>query len=439
MDTRYIAAIEIGSSKIKGLIASVGELGDITLLAAEETKVSNCVRYGRISNVQEVTLHVNQIIRKLENSPAVIPGKVSAVYLALGGRSFATMAVQASTKLPSAIEITADTVERLKREASFGLVVTDKETLALLPKTFYVDNTQVKNVVGTIGSQIKAEFSALVCAPDNKRNLERIKIETSEQQPKREYVYRPIAQADLVLSPDEKQIGCALIDFGAETTTVSVYKDDVLQAIVTLPMGSRNITRDLMAGLSMTEENAEMAKSTVGSALTEGNETDNAKIEINNYIQARAGEIIANIVHQIEAVGFKAQDLPGGLVFIGGGLGAACRYFSTTHIGALFGTYFPFGTLFVNTLGSLLMGFIMGSLVFLMEKTGFTLAEPARLLLTVGFLGGFTTFSSFSLETVTLIEGGSLFYAAMNIAANLGLCFLATFLGLGAARALSAL
>ena len=319
MDTRYIAAIEIGSSKIKGLIASVGELGDITLLAAEETTVSNCVRYGRISNVQEVTLHVNQIIRKLENSPAVIPGKVSAVYLALGGRSFATMAVQASTKLPSAIEITADTVERLKREASFGLVVTDKETLALLPKTFYVDNTQVKNVVGTIGSQIKAEFSALVCAPDNKRNLERIKIETSEQQPKREYVYRPIAQADLVLSPDEKQIGCALIDFGAETTTVSVYKDDVLQAIVTLPMGSRNITRDLMAGLSMTEENAEMAKSTVGSALTEGNETDNAKIEINNYIQARAGEIIANIVHQIEAVGFKAQDLPGGLVFIGGG------------------------------------------------------------------------------------------------------------------------
>ena len=127
------------------------------------------------------------------------------------------------------------------------------------------------------------------------------------------------------------------------------------------------------------------------------------------------------------------------LVFIGGGLGAVCRYISTTHIGALFGTYFPFGTLFVNTLGSLLMGFIMGSLVFLMEKPGLRLAEPARLLLTVGFLGGFTTFSSFSLETVTLIEGGNLFYAAMNIAANLGLCFLATFLGLGAARALSAL
>ena len=119
------------------------------------------------------------------------------------------------------------------------------------------------------------------------------------------------------------------------------------------------------------------------------------------------------------------------LVFIGGGLGAVCRYISTTHIGALFGTYFPFGTLFVNTLGSLLMGFIMGSLVFLMEKTGLR-------LLTVGFLGGFTTFSSFSLETVTLLEGGSFFYAALNIAANLGLCFLAAFLGLSLARTLAA-
>ena len=101
------------------------------------------------------------------------------------------------------------------------------------------------------------------------------------------------------------------------------------------------------------------------------------------------------------------------LVFIGGGLGAVCRYISTTHIGALFGTYFPFGTLFVNTLGSLLMGFIMGSLVFLMEKTGLRLAEPAPREQAMGA-------------------------AAMNIAANLGLCFLAAFLGLSLARALTA-
>ena len=106
------------------------------------------------------------------------------------------------------------------------------------------------------------------------------------------------------------------------------------------------------------------------------------------------------------------------LVFVGGGLGAVCRYLSTTSIGAVFGSSFPFGTLFVNTLGSLLMGFIMGILLLIAERTGALLSEPMRLLLTVGFLGGFTTFSSFSLETVTLLHGGSVVLAVLNVLAN---------------------
>ena len=54
MDTKYIVALEIGSSKIKGLAAAVGELGDIRVIAIEEIRVSDCVRYGKIQNVQEV-------------------------------------------------------------------------------------------------------------------------------------------------------------------------------------------------------------------------------------------------------------------------------------------------------------------------------------------------------------------------------------------------
>lgn len=98
-----------------------------------------------------------------------------------------------------------------------------------------------------------------------------------------------------------------------------------------------------------------------------------------------------------------------GLVFLGGGLGAVCRYLVTTQIGARFGTMFPWGTLSVNLLGSLLMGWILGLILLLTERTGSGLGEAARLLLTVGFLGGFTTFSSFSMETLTLLRGGSFF------------------------------
>lgn len=125
---------------------------------------------------------------------------------------------------------------------------------------------------------------------------------------------------------------------------------------------------------------------------------------------------------------------PIALVFLGGGLGAVCRYLVTTQVGARFGTVFPFGTLTVNTVGSFLMGLIMGALLLLTERYGFVAAGPAKLLLTVGFLGGFTTFSSFSMETMTLLRGGSLFYAAANVALNILCGFAAVWAGLLLAR-----
>ena len=116
-------------------------------------------------------------------------------------------------------------------------------------------------------------------------------------------------------------------------------------------------------------------------------------------------------------------------VFLGGGLGAVCRYLATTAIGARFGMMFPFGTLFVNTLGSFLMALIMGFLLT-MAKANNLLSEPLRLLLTVGFLGGFTTFSSFSMETLTLLRSGSIVLAISNIAANVLLGLIAAIIGL---------
>lgn len=311
MDNRYIVAIEIGSSKIKGLAASVGSLGDINVIAIEECRVNNCVRYGNVRNVQEVSAHVNDILRKLENNPRIAPRKISDVFVAMGGRSLSVVRTQAQASFPNAIEITAETVNRLEREASFNLV-TDKTTIEMLPHAFYVDNSETRNVVGTVGSHLRAEFSAIVISPVGSRNLDMIKF--GERNPRRHYAVRPIVLADLLLSSSEKQLGCALVDFGAETTTITVYKGDVLQTIITLPIGSRNITRDLMTGMSMTEDNAESAK-----AHTPADATNSTEIEINNYINARAGEITANILHQLEAAGFRAANLPSGIILTGGG------------------------------------------------------------------------------------------------------------------------
>jgi CrcB protein len=115
-------------------------------------------------------------------------------------------------------------------------------------------------------------------------------------------------------------------------------------------------------------------------------------------------------------------------VFIGGGFGAVCRYGVTTAVGMLLGGMFPWGTLIVNLVGSLLMGVVLGALLPL-AKSLQLLPESLRLLLTVGFLGGFTTFSSFSMETLTLLRGDSFFLAAINIVASIVLGLAAAYLG----------
>lgn len=121
------------------------------------------------------------------------------------------------------------------------------------------------------------------------------------------------------------------------------------------------------------------------------------------------------------------------LVFVGGGLGAAVRFLVTTA--AARWEAFPLGTLAVNAGGSFLMGLVMGAILLLTEKYGL-IAEPLRLLLAVGFLGGLTTFSSFSFETLLLLKGGSYLLALGNVALQLFAGLLLAALGMALAKAL---
>ena len=113
------------------------------------------------------------------------------------------------------------------------------------------------------------------------------------------------------------------------------------------------------------------------------------------------------------------------LVFLGGGIGATARYGLQGLVYRIAGAGFPYGTLVVNVLGSFFIGFLMA----LFEER-FIVNPSLRVFLTIGLLGGFTTFSSFSYETIALFRDGSYFPALVNVTTSVLVCLGATWLGI---------
>ena len=117
------------------------------------------------------------------------------------------------------------------------------------------------------------------------------------------------------------------------------------------------------------------------------------------------------------------------LVFVGGGLGASLRHFVNVACAKCIGTSFPWGTFIINITGSTVMGLIAGYLAFKGEAS-----QPWRLFLMTGILGGYTTFSAFSLDTALLYERGELALAALYVIGSVGLSIGGLFAGLALMR-----
>lgn len=113
------------------------------------------------------------------------------------------------------------------------------------------------------------------------------------------------------------------------------------------------------------------------------------------------------------------------IVFFGGGIGAAARYWLSGFVYRFLDPVFPYGNLVVNVTGSFLIGILMA----LFEER-FVVEPMIKIFMTIGVLGGFTTFSSFSYETVALLRSGELVFAGLNIILSVSLCLAGTYTGM---------
>lgn len=322
--TDFIAAIELGSSKIAGIAGKKNSDGSIQVLAYAREDSSSFIRKGVIYNLDKTAQSLTSIINKLEGT---LNNSIAKIYVGIGGQSLRTVRNVVSRDLEQEDIISQELVDSICDE-NLEIPLIDMDVLDVAPQEYKIGNNLQVDPVGVAGNHIEGRFLNIVARASLKKNLERCfeqaKIEIAD------LLISPLVTADAVLTESEKRSGCALIDFGAETSTISIYKNNILRFLTVLPLGGNSITHDLIS-LKIEEEEAERLKIRYGNAFyyeeEEGEEPTICQLEdgnrtielskMNNIIEARTEEIIANVWNQIQLSGYDDK-LLAGLVITGG-------------------------------------------------------------------------------------------------------------------------
>ncbi|MPM59947.1 Cell division protein FtsA [bioreactor metagenome] len=317
----FIAAIDLGTSKITGIIGRKNESNVISVLECVSLPSENSIRRGTIYNIDKASAIVRKLISMLENA---LGKKIGKVYVSLGGQSVHTEVIREMKQLSSSGIVTENVVEQLRNEAD-KYKPDLKRKYAIGDVEYFLDDKPEKNPVGVTCSVVEAEYQIVVGRPNLAFNIEKTIVDKGRLQIA-DFIVAPLAAAAITLTEEEKELGCAFVDFGAGTTTLSVYKGGLLRRMVTIPFGGKNITRDI-AELNFVESEAEQYKIKFGKAR-ESNESslfsspfsskpDIDLVELNKVIVMRLDEITANIKEQIRLSGYQEQ-LGAGLVVTGG-------------------------------------------------------------------------------------------------------------------------
>ncbi len=322
MPKEFIVAIELGSSKMTGIAGQKNLDGSITVLATVEEDSSSCIRKGVIYKIDKTCQCLTSIINKLKT---ILKQDIFQVYVGVGGRSIRSVKNVIVKDLPAETIITQDMVNELM-DINRNMTYPDQEILDAATQEYKIDNLYQIDPVGIQCNHLEGIFLNILWRKNFYNNInacfEKANISIAEM------YLAPLAMADSVLTDTEKRAGCALIDLGADTTTISVYYKNILRHLSVIPLGGNNITKDLTC-LNIEEQEAENMKIKYGKAYTDIKNIDptlnypidkDRVVESKKFIEiieARVQEIVENAWFQVPIE--YADKLLGGIIITGGG------------------------------------------------------------------------------------------------------------------------
>lgn len=324
VEKEIIVAIELGSSAIRGIAGKKEADGSMQILAIEQERIGGIIRRGVIYNIDKTKTAIERIKDRLNEKLGVC---INRAYVGIAGQSVHTENNRVKRIMDCRIKVDQDLVDSLMDE-NRNTQYPDREILEVVPQEYHLGINSEMDPVGTQTDQIEGRYMNVIARTQLQDNIRRCMKEAGLEVV--ELFTTPLVLADSLLPDTEKRSGCALIDLGAETTTVAIFTKNLLRHLVTIPLGGNNITNDIASLKKVDFEEAETLKKKYGAAIIEKKNSDEYKtisisndrkvdeLEIKQIVCARMEEIIANIWNQIEK-GKWQEELLSGITLTGGG------------------------------------------------------------------------------------------------------------------------
>jgi cell division protein FtsA len=325
----FVAAIDIGTTKIVAIVGKRKENGKIEILGISKT-ASKGVKRGVVLNIEEAVSAIHKTVEDVQFS---IGKEIKEVYVGIAGQHIKSIKNRGYINRDSYDdEITKDDIEALIQDMYKIPIDIGEEIIHVLPQNYIVDNeTGVKNPVGMSGKRVEANFHIVIGQIASARNIGKCIAKAGLKL--NQLVLEPLASAAAVLTSDEMEAGVALVDIGGGTTDVAVYYDDIIRHTAVIPFGGDVITKDIKEGCSILQRQAELLKIQYGSALGDlakeeevvsipgisGREPKEISFKSLAYIiQSRMEEILDAVIYEVENSGYF-EKLGAGIVITGGG------------------------------------------------------------------------------------------------------------------------
>ena len=331
-----VAGLDVGSTKTCAVIAEAEgeERGRSARILGMGIARTTGVKRGVVRDIEETTRSVAAALRDAERMAGA---KVPGVFCGVAAENVRTQLTSGLVSV-SGDEIKTSDVRRVHEVALSVSLGDEHQLLVPIPQEYTVDKQGgISDPVGMTGMRLEVEMRLVAvhkqAAQNLRRSVERAGYRVNE------LVLEPLAAARSVLTDEERELGCALVELGGGSTTVAIFHDDKLRHLSSDRCAGAYVTRDLVHGLSITQTDAERLKEGWGVAYTPlvdpdemvdlpgtaGQGARQAKRELlAHIIHQRLDEIFGRVMDEIETAGYAGR-LPAGIVLTGGGAHMAGR------------------------------------------------------------------------------------------------------------------